>query len=432
MDTQSPIRLFKSKTGLPANILDIQYYKTFESGLMEYIIVQNDTNEEINDENSFWIYFTEEAEDIFYEDTRIYKGPALSKDDFNTIKNYVKKSYADKDSVLSKLFERRKQEWEKNHSDEEVNAIRWASMARFAKSVNKWKIEEKVDEFLNRLSSLTDDFVNNRKDENICKESMELKNLFDFINNATGAGAFETECIHEVQLSLLKWERFANRNDTLSILFKDLLDYFYKEMEDTYYGATAPLTSTGASPIRFPELGLPCLVDSGTNDGWQREPYLTKEGEGAYADVVRFEDPKTKKLLCITIEDNPRLLNARAECSLTDNQLESIKKYVVDNKAIIIFFNTGIGDGFFGLMDALDVKLNPREYPPKYCIEFTYNKDVYYINMNDMSYDKALKYYVESMSEYTADTRRQKNSYKIDSLRILKPKDMEMMHPITT
>ena len=85
MDTQSPIRLFKSKTGLPANILDIQYYKTFEFGLMEYIIVQNDTNEEINDENSFWIYFTEEAEDIFYEDTRIYKGLALSKDDFNIL-----------------------------------------------------------------------------------------------------------------------------------------------------------------------------------------------------------------------------------------------------------------------------------------------------------------------------------------------------------
>lgn len=422
MDTQSPIRLFKSKTGLPANILDIQYYKTFEFGLMEYIIVQNDTNEEINDEKSFWIFFTDKAEELFYVPS---KGASLSDGEFNMMRTYVKKSFANNKSVLAKLFECRKQEWEKSHSDEEVNSICWASMARFAKCRNKWPIEEKVDEFLSRLSSVTDDFVNNRNDDNICKESMALKELFDYIRHAPGFGVFDTECFHEVQLSLLKWDRFANRNDTLSILFKDLLDYFYKDMHDVYYEASAPLSSTGASPIRFPELGLPCLVHSGTSDGWQREPYLTKEGKGAYADVVRFEDPETKKLLCITIEDEPNLLGPRSECSLTDNQLESIKKYVVDNKAIIIFFNTGIGDGFFGLMDALDVKLHPLKKPPKYCIEFTYNKDVYYINMADMSYDKALKDYVESMAEYTADIRRQKNSYKIDSLRILKPKELE-------
>jgi len=35
---------------------------------MEYIVVQNDMFEDINDENTFWIFFSEEAEDyeFFY------------------------------------------------------------------------------------------------------------------------------------------------------------------------------------------------------------------------------------------------------------------------------------------------------------------------------------------------------------------------------
>lgn len=109
MDNQVPIRLLKSETGLPANILDVQYYCTAEFGMMIYIVVQNDSLKELNEKKSFWLFFTEDADDFFYTPG---KPDSLSEEDFNTMKDYVKKSYADKNSILAKLFEQRKKEWE--------------------------------------------------------------------------------------------------------------------------------------------------------------------------------------------------------------------------------------------------------------------------------------------------------------------------------
>lgn len=124
MDSQTPIRLLKSETLLPANILDVQYYQTFEFGLMEYIVVQNDMFEDINDENTFWIFFSEEADDFFYDHSENRKPSQLHPEFLFIMKEYVKKSFADKKSVLSKLFEQRKQEWETNHSEDEIAALR--------------------------------------------------------------------------------------------------------------------------------------------------------------------------------------------------------------------------------------------------------------------------------------------------------------------
>ena len=124
MDSQTPIRLLKSETLLPANILDVQYYQTFEFGLMEYIVVQNDMFEDINDENTFWIFFSEEADDFFYDHSENRKPSQLHPEFLFIMKEYVKKSFADKKSVLSKLFEQRKQEWETNHSADEIAALR--------------------------------------------------------------------------------------------------------------------------------------------------------------------------------------------------------------------------------------------------------------------------------------------------------------------
>ncbi|EID84128.1 hypothetical protein MSI_24220 [Treponema sp. JC4] len=109
MDNQVPIRLLKSETGLPANILDVQYYFTVEFGMMIYIVVQNDTLEELNEKKSFWLFFTEDADDFFYTPG---EPDSLSEKDFNKMKDYVKKSYADNNSLLAKLFEQRKKEWE--------------------------------------------------------------------------------------------------------------------------------------------------------------------------------------------------------------------------------------------------------------------------------------------------------------------------------
>lgn len=137
MDNQAPIRLLKTETLLPANILDVQYYKTFEFGLMKYIVVQNDMFEDINDDHTFCIFFSEDADDLLYDysDKRICS--QLHPEFVDIMKEYVKKSYADKTSVLSKLFEQRKQEWESNHSDDEVAALRSEAMLRFAKNIIK-------------------------------------------------------------------------------------------------------------------------------------------------------------------------------------------------------------------------------------------------------------------------------------------------------
>ena len=53
------------------------------------------------------------------------------------MKEYVKKSFAEKNLVLSKLFEQRKQEWETNHSEDEVTALRYEAMMRFVKNLTK-------------------------------------------------------------------------------------------------------------------------------------------------------------------------------------------------------------------------------------------------------------------------------------------------------
>ena len=135
MNNNEPFQLLRSETNLPANILDVQYYKTFEFGLFEYIIVQNDMFEEINYENTFWILFTENAEDVFYDHSENKKLSHLHPEFLYIMKEYVKKSYADKDSVLSKLFEQRKQEWEQEHSREEVAALRNEAIIRFIKSI---------------------------------------------------------------------------------------------------------------------------------------------------------------------------------------------------------------------------------------------------------------------------------------------------------
>ena len=137
MENQTPIRLLKEETLLPANILDVQYYKTFEFGLMKYIVVQNDMFEDINDDHTFWVFFSEDADDLFYDHSENRKPAQLHPEFLYIMKEYVKKSYADKDSVLSKLFEQRKQEWESNHSEDEVVALRSEAMLRFAKTITK-------------------------------------------------------------------------------------------------------------------------------------------------------------------------------------------------------------------------------------------------------------------------------------------------------
>ena len=108
---QKHLRLMKYETGLPVNIVNVQYYVTAEFGLMQYIEVQCNTNDELNEEQPEWIFFSEEAEVLSVD---IFGGTSDLPDDvLNVMKEYVKKSYKDKNSLLYKYFEQRRREGKK-------------------------------------------------------------------------------------------------------------------------------------------------------------------------------------------------------------------------------------------------------------------------------------------------------------------------------
>lgn len=100
-----PVRLLKEETGLPVNIINVVYGVSFDFGLIEWIEVQTNTKDEIDEKNYEIFWFTEKAETIL-EDTDM---PA---DFLEIVQNYIKKSYSDVNSLLYKTMQKRKEEWE--------------------------------------------------------------------------------------------------------------------------------------------------------------------------------------------------------------------------------------------------------------------------------------------------------------------------------
>ena len=102
---RAPVRLLKAETGLPVNIINVTYGLSFELGLIEVIKVQTNTKDAIDDNNYEIFWFTENAETIF-EQTEM---PAEL---LKIVQDYIKKSYVDKNSLLYKTMQKRKEEWE--------------------------------------------------------------------------------------------------------------------------------------------------------------------------------------------------------------------------------------------------------------------------------------------------------------------------------
>ena len=102
---RAPVRLLKAETGLPVNIINVTYGISFELGLIEWIKVQTTTKDAIDDNNYEIFWFTENAETIF-EQTEM---PAEL---LKIVQDYIKKSYVDKNSLLYKTMQKRKEEWE--------------------------------------------------------------------------------------------------------------------------------------------------------------------------------------------------------------------------------------------------------------------------------------------------------------------------------
>ncbi|WP_022932134.1 hypothetical protein [Treponema bryantii] len=100
-----PVRLLKAETGLPVNIINITYGVSFELGLTEWIKVQTNTNDQIDDKNYEIFWFTENAETIL-EQTE------MPDNLLEIVQEYIKKSYADEKSLLYTTMQKRKEEWE--------------------------------------------------------------------------------------------------------------------------------------------------------------------------------------------------------------------------------------------------------------------------------------------------------------------------------
>ncbi|MGN0729187.1 hypothetical protein [Treponema sp.] len=280
----------------------------------------------------------------------------------------------------------------------------------------KMNHDASAKEFLKILSSLTDDLINHDNENHIPAAMKSLKSLFDsfaVVNEFNSS--LVIDCYFEIKISLMKWERFADRTSSVAAEFKTILDQMYEVMADLYHYEYFGFFSTAVCPDRIPQLNLPCKVFCGCASFWPREPYLTQEGKVAYENVVRFRDPGNEKYLCITISQNPRLLEPREKCSLTDGQLESIKKFVINNKDIIIShaMDYVLLDSI-SFLDALKFKNSAEFQIPSYRIACTYkihsgqeiiSSNTCYVEMNDMSYKQAVKFYKDTVKELKKDLK---------------------------
>ena len=210
----------------------------------------------------------------------------------------------------------------------------------------------------------------------------------------------------------MKWERFADKESELAFGFKQLLDQLYEVMNYLYHYEYFGFFSTNIHPKSIPELKLPCNVFCGCANFWPREPYLTETGEVDYENVIRFRDPGTEEYLCITISKNPRLLEPREKCTLTDVQLENIKNFVINNQDIIIAHAMDyIVLDSSDLFDALKLKNSTEPQTPTYCIAYTckihsgleiIHSNTRYVEMNDISYKEAVDLHKNTIKELEA------------------------------
>ena len=291
-------------------------------------------------------------------------------------------------------------------------------------------IDKKAKAFLEKLPVLTDKVLTNKNESDFSSDFITLKKLFDsfaIIDEFTDF--LIIDCYNEIKISLMKWERFADKTSPVALEFKKLIEHFYEVMKDLYFYEIFGFFSTTVHPEDIPEFHLPCKLFCGCAEGWEKEPYLTEDGKAAYEKVIRFQDPENKEVpLCITIE-NPHLLEPREKCSLTDEQIEIIKNFVRVNKGIIVLHNLTLIDSP-SFHAALKIKIAPAKPPVKYRIVYSYKESgkadfisqkKYYIDMDDMSYDEAIKCFEQIKMEMQDSFNAGPVDYDLTSLEILHP-----------
>ena len=291
-------------------------------------------------------------------------------------------------------------------------------------------IDKKAKSFLEKLPVLTDKVLTNKNESDFSSDFITLKKLFDSFAVVDEFSDFLIiDCYNEIKISLMKWECFADKTSPVALKFKKLIEHFYEVMKDLYFYEIFGFFSTTIHPEDIPELNLPCKLFCGCAEGWEKEPYLTVDGKVAYEKVIRFQDPENKEVpLCITIE-NPHLLEPREKCSLTDEQIEIIKNFVRVNKGIIILHNLALIDSP-SFHAALKIKISPANPPVKYRIVYSYKESgkddllpqkKYYIDMDDMSYDEAIKFFEQIKMGMQDSFNAGPVDYDLTSLEILHP-----------
>ena len=290
-------------------------------------------------------------------------------------------------------------------------------------------IDKKAKMFLEKLPVLTDKVLTNKNESDFSSDFITLKKLFDsfaIIDEFTDF--LIIDCFNEIKISRMKWERFADKTTPVALEFKKLIEHFYEVIKDLYFYEIFGFFSTTVHPEDIPGLHLPCKIFCGCDDGWEKEPYLTEDGKAAYEKVIRFQDPENKEVpLCVTIE-NPHLLEPREKCSLSDEQIEIIKNFVRVNKGIIILHNLALIDSP-SFHAALKIKLEPKEHQVLYRIVYSYKESgkadlvpqkKYYIDMDDMSYDEAIKFFGQIKMEMQDSFNAGPVDYDLTSLEILR------------
>lgn len=307
-------------------------------------------------------------------------------------------------------------------------AMKPASRGSFVnQGVKQMNTEEKATEFIIKLRVFTQKYLNPENENDFQKDTESLRALFDdFAIIDVFSSMHIVDCYNEIKISLMKWERFADKNSSILADFKKLLDYFHKKMKDIYFYEIFGFFSTTVHPEDIPELNLPCKVFCGCAEGWQREPYLNEDGKVEYLKVVRFQDPENNEIpLCIKIGGCAELIEPREKCSLTDEQLRILCNFVNHNRGSIILHIAGVLDSkqFFNALEFRD-----KIYKSKYCIEFEYVRKAdsrhpsgpYYVDMNDMTFSQAQKFYKNIWKEIRLEPENLDAAYPLYSLKVIK------------
>lgn len=90
-------------------------------------------------------------------------------------------------------------------------------------------IDKKAKSFLEKLPVLTDKVLTNKNESDFSSDFITLKKLFDSFAVIDEFSDFLIiDCYNEIKISLIKWERFADKTSSVALEFKKLIEHFLR------------------------------------------------------------------------------------------------------------------------------------------------------------------------------------------------------------